>query len=95
MHKLIWRLHSYPEAKKKLKLFYFNDTSGMSSLFGKTLSHYHLVFALVYPMWKSISCIGRRPHNFIATADRAVVVLVKEFQWDQRPQPLQNGLIHH
>ena len=31
-------------------------------------------------------------HNCIATADRAVVVLVKEFQWDQRPQPLQNGL---
>ena len=31
----------------------------------------------------------------MATADRAVVVFVKEFQWDQRPQPLQNGLIHH
>ena len=31
----------------------------------------------------------------MATADRAVVVFVKEFQWDQRPQPLQNGLIRH
>ena len=30
----------------------------------------------------------------MATADRAVVVFVKEFQWDQRPQQLQNGLIH-
>ena len=33
--------------------------------------------------------------NCMATADRAVVVFVKEFQWDQRPRPLQNGLIHH
>ena len=31
----------------------------------------------------------------MATADRAVVVFVKEFQWDQRRQPLQNGWIHH
>ena len=31
----------------------------------------------------------------MATADRAVVVFVKEFQWDQRPKPLQNGLINH
>ena len=35
------------------------------------------------------------PPNCIATADRAVVVLVKEFQWDQRPRPIQKGLIHH
>ena len=34
-------------------------------------------------------------HNCMATADRAVVVFVKEFQWYQRPGPLQNGLIHH
>ena len=34
-------------------------------------------------------------HNFMATADRAVMVFVKEFQWDQRPQQLQNGLIHY
>ena len=34
-------------------------------------------------------------HNCKATADRAVVVFVKEFQRDQRPQPLQNSLIHH
>ena len=26
---------------------------------------------------------------------KAVVVFFKEFQWDQRPQPLQNYLIHH
>ena len=34
-------------------------------------------------------------HNCMAPADREVVVFDKEFQWDQRPQPLQNGLIHH
>ena len=31
----------------------------------------------------------------MATADRAVLVFVKEFQWDPRPQPLQNSLTHH
>ena len=31
----------------------------------------------------------------MATADWAVVVFVKEFQWDQIPQPLQNHLSHH
>ena len=31
----------------------------------------------------------------MATALRAVVVIVKEFQWDQRPGPLQNGLIYN
>ena len=30
-------------------------------------------------------------HNCIATADRAVLVLVKEFWWDQRTRPFQNG----
>ena len=40
-------------------------------------------------------CTQLYGHNCMATADRAVVVFVKEFQWDQRPQPLQNGLIHH
>ena len=34
-------------------------------------------------------------HNCMATTDRAVVVFVKELQWDQKPQPLQDGLIHH
>ena len=36
-----------------------------------------------------------RTHNCMVTADRAVSVILKEFQWDQRPRPLQNGLIHH
>ena len=31
----------------------------------------------------------------MATVNRAVVVVVKDFQRDQWPQPLQNGLIHH
>ena len=31
----------------------------------------------------------------MGTAGKAVMVFVKEFQWDQRPQLLQNGLIHH
>ena len=31
----------------------------------------------------------------LATADRAAVLFVKEFQWDQSPQPLQNGLFHY
>ena len=31
----------------------------------------------------------------MSTADRVVVVSIQEFQQDQRPQPLQNGLIHH
>ena len=30
----------------------------------------------------------------MATADSAVVVFVKEFQWDEGPQPLQNDSIH-
>ena len=34
-------------------------------------------------------------HNCMATADRVVVVIIKEFQWDQTPQPLQSGLIQH
>ena len=38
---------------------------------------------------------GSQTHNCMATADRAVVVFVKEFQWNQRPQPHQNGLILH
>ena len=29
------------------------------------------------------------PHNCIATADRVVVVFIKEFQWDQRPDHLK------
>ena len=31
------------------------------------------------------------PHNCIATADRAVVVFVKEFRWDQRPNHLKTN----
>ena len=31
----------------------------------------------------------------MATADRAFVMFVKEFQCNQQPRPLQNGLIHH
>ena len=34
-------------------------------------------------------------HNFMATDDWAVVVFVKEFQWDQIPEPLLNGLVPH
>ena len=33
-------------------------------------------------------------HNCMAKADRAVVVFVKELQWDEGPQPLQNNSIH-
>ena len=31
----------------------------------------------------------------MATAYRAIVVFVKEFQWKQIPQPTKNNLIHH
>ena len=31
-----------------------------------------------------------RAHNCMAISDRAVVVLAKEFQWDQTPLPLKN-----
>jgi hypothetical protein len=32
-------------------------------------------------------------HYGMAKANKAVMVFFKEFQWDQRPRPLQNGLI--
>ena len=34
-------------------------------------------------------------HNCMAPADRAVVVFVNEFQWDQRYRPLQNNVIQN
>ena len=51
--------------QQHLKLLYFNDTSGRSSLFVKTLSHYYLVYALMYLKFKITSHIGRRPMNLI------------------------------
>ena len=41
------------------------------------------------------SAVYSSANNCMATADRAVVVFFKEFQWDQRYHPLQFGLIHH
>ena len=51
--------------QQHLKLLYYNDTSVRSPLFGKTLGHYNLVFALMYQKFKNTSHIGRRPINLI------------------------------
>ena len=34
-------------------------------------------------------------HNWMATANRVVVVFVKEFQWDQKHKPFQIGYSYH
>ena len=48
-------------------------------------------------MFQTLALMGllNAVHNCMATADREVVVFVKELQRDQRPQPPQNSLIHH